>query len=54
MPDLARGFVLLFIALSNVSWYLYGAPTSSVAAHRTDAEGLDALWQTRPGRVAAA
>ncbi|WP_039831573.1 DUF418 domain-containing protein [Nocardiopsis valliformis] len=46
MPDLARGFMLLFIALANVSWYLYGAPTSSVAAHPTDAEGLDALWQT--------
>jgi uncharacterized membrane protein YeiB len=38
--------MLLFIALANVSWYLYGVPTASVTAHRTDAEGLDALWQT--------
>lgn len=46
VPDLARALMLLFIALANVSWYLYGAPTSSVTAHRTDAEGVDALWQT--------
>lgn len=46
VPDLARGFMLLSIALANVTWYLYGAPTASVTAHRTDAEGLDALWQT--------
>lgn len=25
-PDLARGFMLLFIALANVSWYIWAAP----------------------------
>ncbi|GHC74683.1 hypothetical protein GCM10007079_09120 [Nocardiopsis terrae] len=45
-PDLARGIMLLFIALANVSWYLYGAPTSAASAHRADATGPDALWQS--------
>lgn len=45
-PDLARGVMLLSIALANVPWFLYGAQTSGVSAHRTGATGLDALWQT--------
>ncbi|WP_306368328.1 DUF418 domain-containing protein [Nocardiopsis sp. CC223A] len=45
-PDLARGVMLLSIALANVPWFLYGAATSGVSAHRTGATGLDALWQT--------
>lgn len=38
--------MLLLIALANVPWFLYGPPTSLVSAHRTDATGLDAVWQT--------
>ncbi|CAL9470482.1 hypothetical protein SUDANB121_02840 [Nocardiopsis dassonvillei] len=45
-PDLARGVMLLSIALANVPWFLYGAQTSGVSAHRAGATGLDALWQT--------
>ncbi|MFE6308372.1 DUF418 domain-containing protein [Nocardiopsis sp. NPDC057823] len=45
-PDLARGVMLLPIALANVPWFLYGAATSGVGAHRTVATGADALWQT--------
>lgn len=45
-PDLARGIMLLLIALANVPWFLYGAPTSAVSAHRTGAAGPDAVWQT--------
>jgi hypothetical protein len=42
-PDLARGLMLLLIALANVPWYLYGAPTSPVSAHRTGATGPDTV-----------
>ncbi|PRX96837.1 DUF418 domain-containing protein [Allonocardiopsis opalescens] len=45
-PDLARGLMLLLIALANVPWFLYGEPTSATSAHRADATGLDAVWQT--------
>ncbi|GGH35950.1 DUF418 domain-containing protein [Microbacterium album] len=45
-PDLARGLMLLLIALANAPWFLYGAETSMVNAHRTGATGLDAVWQT--------
>jgi uncharacterized membrane protein YeiB len=45
-PDLARGLMLLLIALANVPWFLYGAATSAVSAHRTGATGPDAVWQT--------
>lgn len=45
-PDLARGAMLLAIALANVPWFLYGTPTFGVSAHRPDATGPDALWQT--------
>ncbi|AOS61218.1 DUF418 domain-containing protein [Actinoalloteichus hymeniacidonis] len=45
-PDLARGLMLLFIALANVPWFLYGAPTALTSAHRADATGLDVVWQT--------
>ncbi|MFC7619697.1 DUF418 domain-containing protein [Microlunatus sp. GCM10028923] len=45
-PDLARGLMLLLIALANVSWYLYGAPTSGLSAHRDGTSGLEALWQS--------
>ncbi|AOS65020.1 DUF418 domain-containing protein [Actinoalloteichus hymeniacidonis] len=45
-PDLARGLMLLFIALANVPWFLYGPPTALTSAHRATASGLDAVWQT--------
>ncbi|MDE3725043.1 DUF418 domain-containing protein [Nocardiopsis sp. N85] len=45
-PDLARGIMLLFIALANVPWFLYGSPTWGVSAHHADGTGLDAVWQT--------
>lgn len=38
--------MLLLIALANVPWFLYGAPTSGVTAHRAGATGPDAVWQT--------
>jgi uncharacterized protein len=44
-PDLARGLMLLLIALANVPWFLYGASTALTSAHRTGATGLDAAWQ---------
>ncbi|APU16867.1 DUF418 domain-containing protein [Actinoalloteichus fjordicus] len=45
-PDLARGLMLLFIALANVPWFLYGEPTALGSVHRPDATGLDVVWQT--------
>ncbi|GAA3655179.1 DUF418 domain-containing protein [Microbacterium marinilacus] len=45
-PDVARGLMLLLIALANVSWFLYGHTTSSVNAHRVGTTGLDAVWQS--------
>lgn len=41
-PDLARGFLLLFIALANVWGYLYGRPTEP-SGRPTDASGWDRL-----------
>ena len=32
-PDLARGFMLLLIALANTPWYLYGSTTSTSSIH---------------------
>lgn len=45
-PDLARGLMLLLIAVANVPWLLYGAPRATVSAHRVDATGADAVWQS--------
>lgn len=45
-PDLARGLMLLLIALANVSWHLYGTPTAGLSAHRTGATGPDLVWQS--------
>ncbi|GGA61328.1 hypothetical protein GCM10011490_09460 [Pseudoclavibacter endophyticus] len=44
-PDLARGLMLLLIALANVPWFLYGEPTALTSAHRIDASGADTVWQ---------
>ena len=40
-PDLARGFMLLLIALANTPWYLYGSTTSTSSIHATDGSPLD-------------
>ena len=40
-PDLARGFMLLLIAIANVSWHLWGHPTGLTSAHPTDGGPLD-------------
>ncbi|MFV2143244.1 DUF418 domain-containing protein [Isoptericola sp. G70] len=45
-PDLARGLMLLLIALANVPWFLYGSEVAQTSAHRPGATGLDAMWQT--------
>ncbi|MDA0565410.1 DUF418 domain-containing protein [Streptomonospora sp. S1-112] len=44
-PDLARGFMLLMIALANTPWYLWGSPQSSMGAHPTDGSALDRAVQ---------
>ncbi|GAB2494805.1 DUF418 domain-containing protein [Nocardiopsis aegyptia] len=44
-PDLARGFMLLFIAIANSTWYLWAQPMTGGNAH-PDPEGpLDAVSQ---------
>ncbi|GAA1992038.1 DUF418 domain-containing protein [Isoptericola halotolerans] len=45
-PDLARGLMLLLIALANVPWFLYGTETSLTSAHREPSTTLDAVWQS--------
>lgn len=45
-PDVARGAMLLLIALANAPWLASDVPRGSALAHRTDADGLDLLWQT--------
>lgn len=44
-PDLARGFMLLFIALANVSWYLYGHPPGPIGPHPAPAGVVDSVIQ---------
>lgn len=38
-PDLARGSMLLFIALANTVWYLWAAPTAGLGTAHPVAEG---------------
>ncbi|KAB1652980.1 DUF418 domain-containing protein [Pseudoclavibacter chungangensis] len=45
-PDLARGLMLLLIALANVSWFLYDRPVAMTSAHELGADGLDLVWQS--------
>lgn len=40
-PDVARGFMLLFIAIANVSAYLWGHSSDGVTGHPTDGSTLD-------------
>ena len=44
-PDLARGFVLLFIALANVSWYLWGQQPGPVGPHPAPQSTADSIIQ---------
>ncbi|MEU3307620.1 DUF418 domain-containing protein [Nocardiopsis sp. NPDC055551] len=44
-PDLARGFMLLFIALANTVWYLGAAPNTGITAHPTPEGALDDVVQ---------
>ncbi|WP_017590394.1 DUF418 domain-containing protein [Nocardiopsis ganjiahuensis] len=44
-PDLARGFMLLFIALANSVWYLWAAPSSGATMHPDPGGALDSAAQ---------
>ncbi|WP_306233624.1 DUF418 domain-containing protein [Agrococcus beijingensis] len=44
-PDLARGLMLLLIALANVSWWLHGVERGLTNGHPLGAEGADLGWQ---------
>ncbi|WP_280436705.1 DUF418 domain-containing protein [Nocardia carnea] len=44
-PDLARGFMLLLIALANTAYYLYGGQRSASGAHPVDGSALDTVVQ---------
>ncbi|UFU07458.1 DUF418 domain-containing protein [Ruania halotolerans] len=44
-PDLARGFMLLLIALANTPWYLYGQASGASSAHPVDGSILDRVVQ---------
>lgn len=44
-PDIARGMMLLLIALANVSWYLWGRPGDGALAHPPATSPLDAVLQ---------
>ncbi|MGA4670602.1 DUF418 domain-containing protein [Propionibacteriaceae bacterium Y1923] len=44
-PDLARGVMLLVIALANVSWYLYGHTPGPVGPHPAPASTIDGVIQ---------
>lgn len=45
-PDLARGLMLLFIALANVSFFLWGRESDELAMRPTDGSALDAALNT--------
>ena len=45
-PDLARGAMLLLIALANATWYLWGAETRALSIHPVDGSVIDRVWQT--------
>jgi uncharacterized protein len=44
-PDLARGVMLLLIALANTPWYLYTRPTTPVVIHSPDGSLADRVTQ---------
>lgn len=43
---MARGFMLLLIAIANVSWHLWGHPTGLTSAHPTDGGPVDTALAT--------
>ncbi|MGP9694356.1 DUF418 domain-containing protein [Brachybacterium sp. AOP25-B2-12] len=45
-PDLARGMMLLFIVLANVSWHLYDRPVSGMSVHLLEGSTLDKVLQS--------
>lgn len=45
-PDLARGLMLLFIAVANAPWYLWGSASGMVSAHPPGATGWDLVAQS--------
>jgi uncharacterized protein len=42
-PDLARGMMLLLIAIANSTWYLWGHPGDAYSNHPTDGTILDRI-----------
>ena len=44
-PDLARGVMLLLIALANVPWFLYGSTQGTTTMHPVDGSTLDRAVQ---------
>lgn len=45
-PDLARGTMLLLIAVANAPWYLWGREKSQFGGHPIDVSGADAVAQS--------
>lgn len=45
-PDLARGAMLLLIALANTPWYLYGQAAGLTSIHPSTGSGLDRFVQS--------
>lgn len=45
-PDLARGAMLLLIAIANAPWYLWAAEKRDLSSHPVDASALDRVVQT--------
>lgn len=44
-PDLARGLMLLLIALANMPWHLFGLTTDGLSMHDVEGGPLDRVWQ---------
>lgn len=44
-PDLARGLMLLLIALANMPWHLFGRETGTTSMHHVDGSIGDRAWQ---------
>lgn len=44
-PDLARGMMLLLIALAHVPYFLYTAPTGAVGLHPVEGDVADRIVQ---------
>lgn len=45
-PDLARGAMLLLIALANAPWYLWGVENRALSHHPVGASAIDQVLQT--------